>query len=287
MKPPPFEYSRPGSVEEVLDSLAETGDDARVLAGGQSLVPLLNMRLARPGRLVDIGGLHAERYLKSSADALTVGCLTTHADFEDNPVVDARLPILGQAVKEIASPAVRNRGTFCGSLCHNDPTAEWPLLAVLLDARLHVASVAGARQQAAVAALAERSGSPLAPDELLLRAEIPVPPPEWGWGFVEFNRRPGDVAIVSAAAMLGVEQGRVATARLALGGVAETVRRLPGVEALLEGEVPGKGLWLAAADRVGPLLDPPTDLQATAGFRRHLAVELTRRVLADAAARVG
>ncbi len=284
MKPPPFEYSRPGSVEEAVEILASAGDDARVLAGGQSLVPLLNMRLARPGRLVDINGLDAERYLTSTGDALEIGCLARHTDFEHNPEVEARLPILGQAVKEIASPAVRNRGTFCGSLCHNDPAAEWPLMAVLLEARLHTLSASGARQQDAAAFLDRSSPHPEG-GELLRRVELPVPPAHWGWGFVEFNRRPGDVAIVSAAALLAVEAGRVTNARLAFGGVAETVRRVPEIERLLEGEAPGEALWAQAADSALTLLDPATDLQASAAFRRHLAGQLTRRVLAEAAAR--
>lgn len=285
MKPPPFEYCRPDSIDEALEALADASEDARVLAGGQSLVPLLNVRQVRPARLVDINALVAERYLTYTDDALAIGCLARHVDFEDNPEINARLPILGEAVKELASPAVRNRGTFCGSLCHNDPAAEWPLMAVLLDARLHVQSASGVRQETAGGWLADRHSPAVAPRELLRRVEIGVPPPGAGWSFTEFNRRPGDVAIVSAAALLTIEGGRVASARLALGGVDRSARRLHQVERLLEGETPSEALWSAAAGEVPALLEPPTDLQATAGFRRHLAAQLTRRVFAEAEAR--
>lgn len=285
MKPAAFAYSRPENVEGALALLGEAGDDAKVIAGGQSLVPMLNMRLARPGLLVDINGLEQERYLRPNGKTLKIGCLARHVDFENNPVLEARVPILGRAVKEVAYRAIRNRGTFCGSLCHNDPSAEWPLLSVLLGARMHVASRSGQRTLSADEFLVDYLTTAIAPEELLLSVELPIPSPAWGWSFTEFNRRPNDFAIVSAAALIALQRGCIRSARLALGGVGYTACRYTEVEGVIEGEKPSEALWAEAGARIRAALEPSTDLQATAEFRRHLADRLTRRVLAEAAAK--
>lgn len=283
MKPPVFEYHQPDNVEEALALLGEAGDDAKVLAGGQSLVAMLNMRLTRPGQLVDINGIEGEHGLSVGRRSVRVGCLARHADFEDNPALDARLPVMGRAARNIAHVAIRNRGTFCGSLCHNDPAAEWPLMAALLDADMLVRSSTGRRKLAAGDFLLGYLTTALAPDEMLVGVELALPRGDWGCAFTEFSRRAGDFAIVSSAAMLEVRRGRIRAARLAVGGVDQTARRLAEVERLLQGETPSGSLWAEAGARARELVDPSSDLQATAEYRRHLVQRLTERVLAEAA----
>ena len=284
MKPAAFEYRCADSVDEALALLADS-DDAKILAGGQSLVPMLNMRLTRAARLVDINALPGERYVEVGRRAVRIGCLARHADFERHRELNARMPLLGRVVRDIAHLAIRNRGTFCGSLCHNDPSAEWPLMAALLDAELLLRRRRGKRVLAAEEFFRGYLTTALEPDEMLVRVTLPVPRGNWGWGFVEFNRRPGDFAIVAAAALLDVRRGKIRSARAALGGVGPHAARLPEVERMIEGEAPDAALWDAAGALAGTLVDPSSDLQATAAFRRHLAERLTRRVLAEAAGR--
>lgn len=284
MKPAAFEYSRPESVDDALSVLADSADDAKILAGGQSLVPMLNMRLTRPGRLVDINGLADQRFIKVGRKSVEIGCLARHVDFERNAALDEKLPILSRVVQDLAHRAIRNRGTFCGSVSHNDPSAEWPMMSVLLDARMTLLKKRGKRKLDASDFLVSYLTTALEPDELLAEIEIPAMDPDWGWGFEEFNRRLGDYAIVAAAAIIGLRRGKIRTARLVLGGVGYTASRFPEVEKMLVGEEPSEALWREAGAKVAGLVDPTSDLQATAAFRKHLAGVLTGRVLADAAA---
>ncbi|MEM7017259.1 MAG: FAD binding domain-containing protein [Pseudomonadota bacterium] len=286
MKPAKFEYTKPASIEEALSLLTESGDDAKVLAGGQSLVPMMNLRLMRPERIVDINGLSSERFVHIEDNAINIGMLARHADFENNSALDAKLPVLGHVVKDIAHRAIRNRGTFAGSLSHNDPSAEWPLMAVLLDAEITLQNAESTRQLTAKDFLVSYLTTALEPDELLCNVSIPVPDANWGWAFTEFNRRLGDFAIASAAAFIGLKDGQIEHARLALGGVDYTAHRQTDVEAMLIGEVPNDELWAEAGALVSKTVDPSSDLQATAMFRRHLSNELTQRVLTEAAQNV-
>ena len=285
MKPAPFDYVRPASIDEAVDVLAETGEDGKILAGGQSLVPMLNLRLLRPVKLIDVNGLTSERFVRLGRKSLKIGLLARHVDFERNAEIDERLPILGRVVKDVAHRAIRNRGTFAGSVCHNDPSAEWPLMAVLMDAEMQLKRRDGKRRVAAREFFVNLMTTALEPDELLTQVEIPIPPKSAGWGFTEFNRRLGDFGIASAGALIDLKRGRIKTARLALGGVGATAYRATEVEQVLKGEVPSPELWVAAAEQVRGLVDPVGDLQATAEFRRHLIGELSQRVLADAAGR--
>lgn len=286
MKPPAFEYSAPTDIEETLALLHEYGDEAKVLAGGQSLVPLLNMRLTHPRRLIDINGLSNQRFVHRTNDHLEIGCLTRHVDLERDDATNNELPILRRAADDIASLAVRNRGTFCGSLCHGDPAAEWPLVAVLTNATVQARSKTGSREIPAESFFVDRFTTALEPTELVVGTDIPIHPPTWGWSFMEFNVRSGDPAIVAVAVLLEVNKGRIATAYLALAGIGGTVRRFQEVENSLVGEKPCDTLWAAAGSSVASMIEPDSDLQATADFRRHLASQLSERALREAASRV-
>ncbi len=285
MKPPPFEYCCPQSLDEALTALAEAGEDGKLLAGGQSLVPMMNLRLVRPAMLIDLNGLDDQRYLRFGADELRVGLLARHVDFETSAEVADRLPILARVVKDIAHRAIRNRGTFAGSLSHNDPAAEWPLMAVLLDAQIDVRSAKAERRITAREFFLGYLETALDDDEIVTEVTLPIPDASFGWGFVEISRRQGDFAMASVGALVRLEGGRIGEARIALGGVGACAYRASAAEEHLAGEAPSAALWASTAEVVRELVDPPGDLHASEDFRRHLIGEICQRALADATKR--
>jgi CO/xanthine dehydrogenase FAD-binding subunit len=282
MKPAPFDYARPESVEEAVALLAEHGGEAKVLAGGQSLVPLLNFRMLRPGILVDINRLEELEHLSEAGDGLGIGALARHHALETSPLVHARFPVLAEAMTHVAHLAIRNRGTIGGSLAHADPAAELPMMAVLFDAEIHTRSANGARRHAARDFFAGPLTTALAEDELVTEIVLPALPPGAGWGFEEFALRAGDFAIAAAAATITVADGKVAEARLAVTGVDETPLRLGEIEAALGGEQLTPELIADAAHRVSASVRPSSDLHASAEYRRHLVGVLAERVLGTA-----
>ena len=284
MKPAQFEYERPDTLEGILAVLAEKKGDAKIMAGGQSLVPMLNLRLLRPETLIDINGVTSERYLKFDRKSLHVGMLARHADFDNNPEVKEKLPLLARVVKDVAHVAIRNRGTFCGSVCHNDPSAEWPLMSVLLDAEMEIRSHKKKRREKAQNFFANIMTTTLAEDELLTGVRLMLPDKDAGWSFAEFNRRLGDFAIVSAAAIVRMKGGKIREAKLALGGVAPTVTRMTEVEKSLVKQQPSQELWDQVAAAVSAGVSPTQDLQATENYRRHLAGVYATKVLKEAVA---
>lgn len=284
MKPAAFDYIRPSTVEEAVSALAERDGDAKVLAGGQSLVPMLNFRIAAPGALVDINRIEGMRYLTFEGDRLRIGMLTRHLDLETDPEVADRIPLLPFVAKNIAHRAIRNRGTFVGSVCHNDPSAEWPLMCTLLDGEMVLQGPAGARTVSAKEFFVGYLTTALEENELVREISLTVPDQSDGWGFHEFTRRKGDFAIASAAAVLRVSDGRIESARLALGGVAASAYRDQETEKVLIGNAPSEELWKEAAASVSANAEPTSDLHATADYRRHLAGEMAVRALRDAAA---
>ena len=279
MKPPPFEYCRPASVAEAVALLATHGDDAKLLAGGQSLVPLLNFRMLRPGVLVDINRVAELDFVADYGGGLRIGALTRHHTLEMSPLVRARFPVLAAAMTHVAHLAIRNRGTIGGSLAHADPAAELPMLALLLDAAIHTRSAGGARSHAARDFFLGPLTTALAADEMVTEIVLPALPPDTGWGFAEVALRDGDFAIAAAAATMTLSGATITGARLAVMGVDQTPLRLRDVEAALSGQHFAPELAAAAAQQARDTVQPTSDLRGSADYRRHLVAVLTERVL--------
>ncbi len=282
MKPAPFDYFRPASVAETVALLARHAGDAKLLAGGQSLVPLLNFRMLRPSLLIDINRLTELDFLGDHEGGLRIGAMTRHRTIEASPLVSQRFPVLGEAMAHVAHLAIRNRGTIGGSLAHADPAAELPMLALLLDAEIRTCSAAGARSHRARDFFLGPLTTALAEDEMVSEIILPALPPRTGWAFAELAQRTGDFAIAAVAATVSVSDGIVAEARLAMMGVDETPLRLREVEARLVGEAFATGLIQSVAQQARATVQPTTDLRASADYRRHLVAVLTERVLTAA-----
>jgi CO/xanthine dehydrogenase FAD-binding subunit len=285
MKPAPFDYVRPESVEETVALLASHAGDAKILAGGQSLAPLLNFRVVRPGMLVDINRLADLDFVGDNQGCLRIGALTRHHTLEMSPLVGARFPVLGEAMAHVAHLAVRNRGTIGGSLAHADPAAELPMMALLLDAEIGTRSAAGGRRHRACDFFHGPLTTALAEDELVSEIILPALPPRTGWAFAEFAQRSGDFAVAAVAATVSLSDGKVDEARLAVMGVDETPLRLRDIEACLVGQSLAAGLIEAVAQQAHETVQPATDLRASSDYRRHLVAVLTERVLSAAWAR--
>lgn len=287
MKPAPFILLRPRSVDEALALLQAHGDDAKVLAGGQSLVPLMNFRLAQPRNLIDLNGVRGLDQIQFNNQTLSLGAMVRQRDVERSPAIAERLPILREAIEQVAHPAIRNRGTVGGSLVHADPAAELPLLAIALDARFHIRSVSEKRAVAASDFYRGYLETAIAADELLIEIDFPLPPERVGWCFTEVARRHGDFALVAAAALLGFsDDGKVSFARIALGGVGPTPVRVAAAEEALLGGRADVALYRRAGKMAAEAVDPLSDIHASSGYRRQLTGVLVRRALAVAASRV-
>ena len=275
MKPPPFEYVAPRSLDEVLARLAEAGGDAKLLAGGQSLVPMLNMRLTRPAVLVDLGRVAGLDSVRESDGHVAIGALTRQRAAEQSPEVRRHAPLLAEALPFIGHPTIRNRGTIGGSLAHADPAAELPAVAVALDADLVVASANGRRTVKADGFFVSFLTTSLAPDEVLVELRLPRPSPATRVAFTELSRRHGDFALVGVAAALEIDDaGTCRSARLALCGVGPGPVRARAAERTLTGQALGDAVVAEAAHAAAQEIDPHTDIHATAHYRRRLAAAL-------------
>lgn len=284
MKPSPFAYSSPTSLDEALAVLEEAGDGGKVLAGGQSLLPILNMRLAAPAHLVDINRVEGLSFVRVEDGGVRVGALARHTEVERDPSAYDALPLLRQALALVAHPVIRNRGTTVGSLAHADPSGEMTAVLALLDGTVEVARRDATRTVAAADFFVGPLESALQPGELAVSAFFPLLPQRTGTAFVEVARRHGDYAMCGLAAAVTLdEDGLVGRARAAYISVAPT----PLVLDLTE-PVRGQGVdaadWAAAADLAREQVDPESDIHATADYRRMLTGVLTTRVLAEAAA---
>jgi CO/xanthine dehydrogenase FAD-binding subunit len=282
MKPPPFEYCVAESVEAAVAALAEAGGEAKVLAGGQSLVPMLNFRLLRPSVLVDINRIPGLSHIKDDVDVVRVGALTRHHQLETSPVITAHLPVLRAAMAHVAHLAVRNRGTIGGSLTHADPAAELPMMALLLDATIAIASPQGQRTAAARDFFLGALSVALEADELVTEIVFPKLPPGTGWGFEEVSRRHGDFALAAVGVTLTKTDGKIAETRIAIAGADEKAVRADEAEALLKGKALEPKLCDAACEAARARVNPNTDLHASADYRRHLVGALTGKALAAA-----
>jgi CO/xanthine dehydrogenase FAD-binding subunit len=285
MKPPPFVYHDPSSIAEVVDLLQRYGGDAKVLAGGQSLMPLLNFRLSSPTALVDINRITALSYIRHEAGQLRIGALTRQRTIEFSPLVREHLPMLAAATTLVGHLPIRTRGTLGGSLAHADPAAEYPAVVTALEAELVVQGPQGQRTLRAEEFFVGYLTTTLAPDEVLVEVRFPTLPPTSGWAFDEFARRHGDFAIVGIAVLLDAQGEQCQRARLAVAGVGPTPLRLRAAEQILEQAGLTAQSIESAAARAAELVDPPSDLQASSEFRRHLTRVFTRRALGQAKAR--
>lgn len=279
MKTAPFTYHAPSTVDAMLSLLAELGEDGKVLAGGQSLVPTMNFRLARPGHLFDLNTVAELDFLRIENGRLRIGALTRHAAFHA-PATDGPLGrLLADVVHHIAHYPIRQRGTFCGSVAHSDPASEWCLVTATLDAEIVARSHAGERLIKGGDYFLGTFATQLRADELLTEIRLPLLDGSWRAGFYEFSRRAGDFAIAMTLAVLRIESGRIAEARIGIGGVEGHPRRIAEAEALLVGRAPADPAFRAAAEAVSRAVDPLEDLHASADYRRDLVRATTRRAL--------
>jgi carbon-monoxide dehydrogenase medium subunit len=282
MKPAAFDYVVADSIDMAVVSLAEAGGDGKIIAGGQSLVPMLNFRLLRPSILVDINRIGGLAFIEDAGKAIRIGALTRHYQIETSPVIARHLPVLGHAMTHVAHLAIRNRGTIGGSLSHADPAAELPMMALLLDAEIHIASAGGKRMIAARDFFLGALTVDLAGGDIVTEIVLPILPPKTGWGFEEVSRRSGDFALAAVAATLTVSAGAISQARIALTGVGPTALRAAQAEALLLGHALEPNLIGRVIEAVRTAIKPDTDLHASSDYRRHLAGVLAGRAVAAA-----
>lgn len=288
MKPAPFEYEAPASLETALDLLARHGADAKILAGGQSLIPVMNFRLAEPALLIDINRVAELDFLRREEDGtLRIGALTRQRRLERDPLVAEAAPLLHEAVPFIAHPQIRNRGTFGGSLAHADPAAELPALSVALDARLRLRRAGGDRWVDAADFFKGLFTTALEPEEILAEAAIPPTPPRTGWAFLEIARRHGDYAQAGIAARVTLDEtGRCREARLVYLSAGDAPVQARDAARLLAGQELSEAAIEAAAEKASrDEIHPPGDVHSGPEFKRHLARVLTRRALRKAAER--
>ncbi|HEX9821570.1 MAG TPA: xanthine dehydrogenase family protein subunit M [Methylomirabilota bacterium] len=286
MKPPRFDYLAPRSLDEALDLLARHGEQAKVLAGGQSLVPLLNFRLVRPGHLVDLNDVPGLAGIRVDDGHLVIGAMTRQREVETSAVVRARCPLLAEAMPQIGHVQIRNRGTVGGSLAHADPAGELPAVVAALGGELVLRSARGQRVLQPAQFFVGYLTTAAAPDELLVEARVPVIPPRTGSAFIEVSRRHGDFALVGVAATVTVDAGGVCTAAaVALTGVGPTPVVAREAARALVGVTPAPAAFEEAGRRVSGSVEPDSDLHASSEYRRHLAGVLTRRALERAAGR--
>lgn len=283
MKPSKFIYACPRSVEEALALLAQGGEGAKLLAGGQSLVPLLNLRMAQVSALIDVNRLADLSFIKREDGVLRVGALTRHRQLEVSEEARAAQPLLPRAAAEVGHLAIRNRGTIGGSLVHADPAAEWPLVTVALDAQLVLRSQGGSRTVAAREFFLAPLTTAIEPNEMLCEVRFPIPSGRTVWGFQELCRRPGDFALASVACQLTLDQNRACTAAaLAVGGAHSTPLLIAEIAKVVKGSRGEEEAIKEAAEVAAAAVEPPSDIHGSAEFRQRMVKVLTARALKEA-----
>lgn len=289
MKPVDFEYVVPQTVDDAVNYLASHGENARILAGGQSLVPLLNLRMVRPSILVDINGVDGLDYIEERDGGVAIGATARQADVEHSALIAGRCPLIVEALHEAGHPQIRNQGTVVGSLTHNDPAAELPAVAVALGARLTVAGPNEDRRTVDAADFfVSYFTTSLAPNELVTEVWFPAFEPQTGWSFMEIARRHGDFALAGVAATLTLaDDGTIRDARIGLAGVADRPIRSAAAEEALRGQPATRDVFSAAGSAAAgdEAVDPASDIHATADYRRDVTAVLVERALATAARR--
>ena len=283
MIPAKFDYVKPGSVGEAVQALASGGEDAKVIAGGQSLLPLLRLRLAYPDLLVDVGALDELRGVADVGDELLIGARTTHYQLVHDPLVGEHCGILAEAAATVADPAVRHRGTLGGSLAHGDPAGDLPAVAVALGATMVARGLGGERRIAASDFFLDYLTTALQPGEILTGVRVPKLGGDWGYRYEKFHRTAQAWAIVGVAALARRSNGHVAEARVGLTNMGSVPVRASAVEAAAAGAEATRDALNAAAAGAADGTEPPADLHGAPDYRRHLARVLTGRALAAAA----
>lgn len=281
MKPATFEYFAPESLDAMLALLAQH-EDGRIIAGGQSLVPMMNFRLARPPMLFDLNGVFELDFLRAEAGRLRIGALTRHAAFHRPVVQGPTGTLLAEVVRHIAHYPIRQRGTFAGSIAHADPAAEWCLVAITLEAEIVARRRGGERVIPAGGYFQGVFATALRPDELITEIRLPLLPDSWRSGFYEFSRRAGDFAIAMTAVALNLGAGKILEARIGIGGVEDRPSRCRAAEAALAGRAPEGKAFAEAAEIVSRSVKPMADLHADAAYRRDLVRATTLRALEQA-----
>ncbi len=279
MKPAKFDYHAPTTVEQALELLGRYGGDAKVLAGGQSLMPLLNFRLSRPAALVDLNRIPSLAYVREQDGQVRFGAMTRQRTIEFSPVVQARVPLLREATKLVGHLPIRTRGTIGGSIAHADPSAEYPTVLTALEGEVVARGPKGERVIKAKDLFRTYLTTSLTPDEILVEVRLPAMPMGAGYALEEFSRRHGDFAIVGIAAVVVKAGARCTLARLATAGAGPVPVRLRAAEEILERDGLGDAAIEAAARRASELVSPDSDIHASADYRRHLAGVLTKRAL--------
>jgi carbon-monoxide dehydrogenase medium subunit len=278
MKPARFEYVAPTTLEAAVAALAAANGEGKLLAGGQSLLPLLNFRMARPAVLVDLNGIRELSFIELRGDSVVIGALTRHRELEHSPLIASNLPVMSAAMRHVAHLAIRNRGTIGGSLSHADPAAELPMMAMFYGASLMVQGPAGRRTIAAKDFFVDALTNCLEPAEIVVEIEFPIPQHD-RWAFEEVARRFGDFALASIAVSVRRGSSGIEDARVAVMGVADTPLRLEGVEErLCEIEVDGR-MPDRFSEMVTSSVAPNSDLHASAEYRKHLLGELAKRAM--------
>ena len=282
MKPAPFDYVAPTSLEEAVEVLAAANGEGKVMAGGQSLVPLLNFRVTRPSVVVDLRKIPGLSFIEDRGSTIAIGALTRHAEVERSGIVAAKLPVMAAAMPHVAHLAIRNRGTIGGSIAHADPAAEHPMLTVFYDATIKVQGPNGRRDIPAEQLFCAALTTTLEPDEIVYEIEYPILSSHSGWGFEEVARRFGDFALGCIAVSLERRGGLIRDARVAVMGVDETPRRLGEAEAVLR-DAPGEtAVFKRFSEAVRMAVSPPSDIHVSSDYRRALIGLLAERVTAAA-----
>jgi aerobic carbon-monoxide dehydrogenase medium subunit len=283
MIPAKFEYVRPGSVDEAVQALADGGEDAKVIAGGQSLMPLLRLRLAYPDLLVDVGGLAELRGVTDHGDTLEIGARTTIHDLIHDPLIRQHCGLLAETAGTVADPAVRHRGTLGGTLAHADPAGDLPAVMLALDATVVASGPGGEREIAAADLFQDYLTTSLEPGEILTRIRVPKLGPDWGYRYEKFHRTAQAWAIVGVAALVRRSNGSVAEARIGLTNMGSVPVRAAAAEQAASGAEASRTALNAAAAHADEGTQPPADLHGAPDYRRHLARVLTGRALTAAA----
>jgi aerobic carbon-monoxide dehydrogenase medium subunit len=282
MKPVSFKYFAPRTVDDALDLLAMHGEEGKILAGGQSLVPAMNFRLARPASLIDINRIDALDYVREEGGELRIGALARHARFEAPVAGGALSAFMPRVARHIGHLPIRSRGTFCGSIAHADPASEWCLLAATLDAELVIVSRRGQRSVRPNEYFVGALSTTLEPDELLTEIRLSLLDDGWRTGFAEFSRRAGDYALAMCAAFLRFEDGRIVEARIGVGGATDRPLRIAAAEAVLTGTDGGPSIVREAGKIAAETIEPLEDIQASREFRRNLVRAMVGRALDQA-----
>jgi len=283
MIPAAFDYARPSSIDEALQAIAAGGEDVKILAGGQSLIPVMRLRLAAPSTVVDLGRVQELRGVRDDGDAIVIGAMTTHAAVLEDPLIKQHAPLIAEATETVADRQVRHRGTFGGALAHADPAGDLPAVALALDAEFVIVGPNGRRTVPARDFFVDYLTTALEDGELLVEVRIPKLSGDWGMHYEKFNRVAQAWSIVAVAAVVRRENGHIAEARIGLTNMGPTPLRATAAEQALAGAAASADAVAEAASHAAEGTEPSSDLNAQADYRQHLAQVLTRRAVSAAA----